>query len=264
MATSHNFTQGIYTVLATDEWGKVVLVHFIVTGSGFSLGTNTFTTGSSSSQSSQAVIVTNSQENWDPAHVANLTLNSPKVQAYINTAYSYDVTMRSDPYGLDVITVLVNVTGTQSVAGNRTTGYTVSYTGIRTLNATVQFVAPNTYDLIAVGVSSLPNQTQSITFSSQQVQSIKVALSNSTVQKLIGQSSYYVESVLEFPLTNGTYAGDYFMQLYQLNGTRIIGVFVNGANAAVVDAYTDTRITTICYGSSVPDTCFTSPWNATG
>ena len=172
--------------------------------------------------------------------------------------------MGSDPYGGDLITVLLNVTGSQSVIGNWSTGYTVSYTGIRALNATVEFIAPSTYDIIAVGVTNLPNQTQSIAFSPQQKQVIQVALSNSTVGELMGQSSYYVDSVMEFPLANGTYAGDYFLQLYQLNGTKNIGVFVNGASTAVVDAYTDTRITTICYGSSVPDTCFTSPWDATG
>ena len=36
--TFTNFPQGNYTVLAADEWGKVVLVHFTVSSNGFSSG----------------------------------------------------------------------------------------------------------------------------------------------------------------------------------------------------------------------------------
>ena len=49
-ATFHVFPQGNYTVLAADEWGKVLLVHFYVSSTGYSSGTSTFTTGSSSVQ----------------------------------------------------------------------------------------------------------------------------------------------------------------------------------------------------------------------
>ena len=51
-ATFHDFPQGNYTVLAADEWGKVVLVHFEVSSSGFSSGTSTFTSGTLTAQSS--------------------------------------------------------------------------------------------------------------------------------------------------------------------------------------------------------------------
>jgi len=39
--TFTNFPLGNYTVLAADEWGQVVLVHFKVSSSGFSSGTST-------------------------------------------------------------------------------------------------------------------------------------------------------------------------------------------------------------------------------
>jgi len=41
--TFTNFPLGIYTVLAADEWGKVVLVHFTVSSNGFSSVTSAFT-----------------------------------------------------------------------------------------------------------------------------------------------------------------------------------------------------------------------------
>ena len=195
--------------------------------------------------------------NLDKFQVANTALTSPEVQSYIKNAYSYDLASM-DSRILNLFSVVLNVTESQSVTGNWSTGYTVSYSGIRTLNATVQFTEPDTYKVVDFVVTSYANQSQSVTFSSQQMQAIQVALSNSTVNSLTYQSSYYVESVTQFPMTNVTFGGDYLVLLYQLNGTRIVGAFVNASLTAVQGVYTDTRATTTCIGS--PNTCFTSPW----
>ena len=257
----HSF-QGAYTLLAADEWGKVVLVHLTVTSAGLSYGTSTSTIGSYST--SQGTVTTNSAASWDYAQVANLTLNSPNVQSFIKDAYSYSVSIYSDHFAPNLITVLINVNGSQSVVGNYTTGYKITFSGIKVLNATVQFTPPNSYIMAAIGVTNIPNQTESASFSPQQQHVIQVALSNSTVQNLMGKFPYYVEYIDQFPSQNGTFAGDYFVFMFQVNGTRTVGIYVNPGINAVVDAYAGTRVSTICFGSSNPLTCFTSPWNSTG
>lgn len=250
-------------MLAADEWGKVVILHFIVSYAGILPGTSTFTSGTVSSYSSSQDTTT-STINWNYGEVANLTLNQPKVQAYIKSAYSYTVSMYPGHFGPDLMTVLINVTGSQNVAGNYSSGYTITYSGMKMLNVTVEFIPPSTYFFPPeIIVASFPNQTDSITFTQQEQHVIQVALSNSTVQKLMVGSQYYVDYVTQFPIQNGTFGGDYFVSMYQENGIRIIGAFVNPSVTAVVSSYVDTRTTMMCFGSSVPDTCFTSPWNST-
>jgi len=198
----------------------------------------------------------------DYGRIANVTMYSPAVQAYVKTAYSYSIGVSIDPGNSNVASVILNVTGGQTVAGNWTTGYAVSYSGNRLLNVTVQLTPPSTYQVTNIGVTTLADHNEPLSFSPQQKQVIQVALSSSAVQNLMGQSPFYVDSVTSFPITNGTYAGDYFALLYQLDGPRIVGVFVNTSGTAVVDAYADTRIATMCFGSAA-NVCFTSPWGAT-
>jgi hypothetical protein len=245
-ATYHNFPAGTYTIIGADEWGQVVFLPFTVVSVAQTI--------------TSTVSSTNTTPNWDPAKVANATLNSAQAQSYIHNAYSYDVAVKADPFSpTDVANVFINVTGTQIVVGNYTSGYTVIYGNIVVLNATVQYIAPDIYDVVGVGPSTLPNQTQTISFSPQQQQVIRVALANTTVQKLMGGASYYQQNVTQVPLQNGTFAGDYFVFMYQLNGTRTIGVYVNPAVTAVVGVYNDTRSAWFCFGST-PDFCYWSPW----
>lgn len=59
-ATSHNFAQGIYTVVATDEWGKAVLVHVTFSNTGSiktATSTSVATTSSSPLNTTTDVIV---------------------------------------------------------------------------------------------------------------------------------------------------------------------------------------------------------------
>lgn len=210
---------------------------------------------------------------WEPGQVVGLVLNSSVVQSFIGSAYSYDVVaLGSSPSNPNLITVTVNVTGTQSVEGNWTTGYEVSYTGIRTLNATVQFAEPSSYTLQGVAVTVLPNVTQSITYDSNQQQVIRVALSNATgiIKGLMGTAAFYVASVTSVPIQNGTYAGDYFALINQVNSPNLVGVVVNGGMTAVVNAYTASRAETMCWTLGTPEgvpaptnqVCFTSPWSS--
>jgi len=194
---------------------------------------------------------------------------SPAIQAYVKTAYSYTIGISSHPGNPNIASVILNVTGTQTVTGNWTTGYTISYSGLRMLNVTVRLTPPSTYEVTNIGVTALANHNESVAFSPQQRQVIQVALSSNAVAQLTGRSPYYMESVTSFPITNGTYSGDYLALLYQLNGTRIVGVFVNTSATAVVDAYADTRVQSTCFGTEIggasPSSleCFSSPWAAT-
>lgn len=261
-AELNSFPSGNYTILGADEWGKAVVVHMSTSSGAWSSGTSTDTTGTASfvyTTSSINLGPTNISDAWDPALVANLTMYSPEVQSYVRGAYSYDISGLGMSQ-FDTINVIINVTGSQIVSGNWTSGYHVVYTGMRTLNASVMFTPPNSYQLLGVISTSLPDQNDTITFSSQQQRAIQVALSNATVQRLMGSSKYYVSSVTPFPVTNGTYANDYFLMLNQISGTKIVGVFVDASLTAVVGVYNDTRVSTMCYGPE--NVCFTSPWGS--
>lgn len=207
---------------------------------------------------------------WEPGQVVSTVLGSSVVQSYIASAYSYDVvSLGPSPGNPNLIAMAVNVTGTQQVTGSPTTGYEVSYTGMRMLNATVQFSAPSSYTLANVRATVLPDVTQSVAYDPEQQQVIQVALSDSTVKGLMGTAAFYVASVTPVPLQNGTYAGDFFALMYQVNGTKLVGVFVNGGMTAAVSSYADTRTETMCFtlgtteGVPAPEQqkCFTSPWS---
>jgi hypothetical protein len=170
---------------------------------------------------------------------------SPQVLQYIGHAYSYSVGNFSTSSNGTLTFIGTRVVTTQTVVGNWTTGYTVSYTGIKELNVTVQFTPPSIYIVTNVGVSSLPDQNdaQAISFNSQQQQVIQVAVSNSTVKHFTSQVSYYVESVSQIPFAQGnsTNAGDYVVSLFQANGSRFMDVWVNQSITTVFTIYTGNR-----------------------
>jgi hypothetical protein len=176
--------------------------------------------------------------------------NSPAVQGYISKAYSYSVEQaylgKSEPSlgGPVLVFVTFNVTAGRSVSGNWTTGYSITYSGRAFLNATVEFTAPSTYQVTNLAVANLPSANQSVSFTSQQQRVIQVALSNSTVKQYTTQSEYYVQSVTYFPPNSGneTFAGDYLVYIGQVNGSCVIGIFVNPNTNSVVTTYNDTRM----------------------
>lgn len=170
---------------------------------------------------------------------------SPEVLQYIGHAYSYSVGNFSTSRNGTLTFVGTCVITTQTVVGNWTTGYAVSYTGIKELNVTVGFTPPSTYTVTSVGASSLPDQNdaQAISFNSQQKQVIQVAVSNSTVKHFTSQVSYYIGSVSQIPFAQGnsTNAGDYVVALFQANGSRFMDVWVNQSITTVLNIYTGNR-----------------------
>jgi len=245
-ASFQEFPSGTYTVLAADEWGKVVLSYFTVAGTG-----TTFTTTSTSS-------AVNSTGQWSEGAVAKLVFNSSKVLSYVRPAYTYSFSIVQDPFAANIANALINVTETQSVSGNWTTGYEVTYSGV-VLNATVQFTAPSDYQLISFGANNLSNQTYSINYNSTQQHIIQIALSNSTVENLLSKfSPYYVNEVSGL-VGNGSSA--YYFSIGQVDGPEDVSGYVNAAMTAVGSATLGFNGGGGCYYS--PTFCYSVPWNST-
>ena len=163
-----------------------------------------------------------------------------------------------DPFVANLANALINVTETQSVSGNWSTGYNVTYSGVM-LNATVQFTAPDGYQLMNVGANNLPNQTYSINYNSTQRHIIQVALSNSTVENLVSKiSPYYVNEVSGL-VGNGTSA--YYFSIGQVDGPEDVSGYVNAGMTAVGSATLGYNGGGGCYYN--PTFCYSVPWNST-
>ena len=176
--------------------------------------------------------------------VDSVAFSSPSVQAYwnknVNSTQGYGVgpVVRGQD-GSSLVFVTFSVTDSRAISGNWTSEYSLTYSQRFNLNVTVEFTPPSAYQVINVGIQDLPNFNQSISFTSQQMQIIHVALSNSTVKQYTAQSEYYVQSVTYFPNSgNETFAGDYQVNIGQANGSCEIQIFVNPTTNSVVTPMT--------------------------
>ncbi len=127
--------------------------------------------------------------------------------------------------------------GAQTVAGNWTTGYTVTLTGRQIFNVTVQYTKPSTYNVTRVTATNLADQSSQISFDSTQKQAIGVALANSTVKADISGMAYFVGFANS--QVNRSVSG-YWVQIGQVNGYRIVGVLVNSDLTDVLKVVTST------------------------
>jgi hypothetical protein len=186
------------------------------------------------------------------------TLGSTQVQAFIKSAYEYHLVYFGRQIGGPNVThTVLNVTGTQVVTGNWTTGYRVSYLANALLNVTVQHPVPSTYDVTHLSVYPLPDRNESIAFTTQQMRAIQMAISDPKVKALMVRPPYFVQSAKLF--SNGTINNAYFVQLYQVGGTGFVGAFVNQSFTAVVASYGGNRVSSQCLADG---TVITDPWNA--
>jgi hypothetical protein len=188
------------------------------------------------------------------------TLDSLPVQAFIRTAYEYHlVYFASSKDGAATAYAVLNVTGSQEVVGNWTAGYTVSYVGDRLLNVTVVQVTSSVYDVTHVSSYPLPDRNESVVFTPDQVRAIGVALSDPGVQALMTVPPYYAELVaLPIP---GAADGSYLVQLYQVDGTRVVGVFVGPDFSSVLGTFVEQRVSGECWPGGL---VITDPWDAAG
>jgi hypothetical protein len=204
---------------------------------------------------------------------ANDTLDSPQVQAFIKNAYEYHIVYFNqkfrDPSRAQVI---LNVTGTQVVEGNWSTGYQISYVNDSVLNVTVAQVSPSSYEVSHLSVYKLPDRHASLGFTAQQQEVIGAAASDAKAENLMAGWPYYV--VFVSPLMNNTYfvgpkcpgyngnssvvVKSYGVQFNQVNGYLNVQVYVDGNFNVVSRTISDQPYRSLIgYGNGV---VITDPW----
>jgi hypothetical protein len=194
------------------------------------------------------------------AFVRNATLDTPQVLPFIKTAYEYHLTyFAHSKTNWDMMYAVLNVTGSQVVTGNYTTGYQVSYVGNKLLNVTVFRVAFQHFDVTHVSAYALPDRNESDAYTPQQVRAIGIALSDPKVMSLMVGPHYYVEFVGSSG--NATNAVGYVVQLYQVDGTVIVGAFVDLSLNAVTSSFSQQRGSGECWPGGI---VVTDPWGETG
>jgi len=164
------------------------------------------------------------------------------VQSYLKDAYSWNATtitaVGCNPVNLSVI---ITVIGTQSVTGNWTTGYTITYSGIKTLAVAALFTAPDTYELTGVGVTILPNQTESISFGFQQQKAIATVVSpilppsnGSTVGKP-DPDQYSLNQLKPYYVGAGGYGGGgYQLTFYQIDTNHTVYLWMDSIGGTYI------------------------------
>ena len=194
------------------------------------------------------------------AFVRNATLDTPQVLPFIKTAFEYHlVYFAHSPANQGVMYAVLNVTGSQVVNGNYTSGYRVSYLGNKLLNVTFLQVTFQHFDVVHVSAYALPDRDESVAYTPQQVRAIHLALSDTNVTSLMVDSPYFVE----FAGSPGsaTTPANYVVQLYQVDGTKIVGAFVNPGLDTVVGYFSQQRGSGECWPGGV---VVTDPWGETG
>jgi hypothetical protein len=194
------------------------------------------------------------------AFVRNATLDTRQVLPLIKTAYEYHlVYFAHSPANQDVMYAVLNVTGSQVVNGNYTSGYRVSYLGNKLLNVTFLQVTFQHFDVMHVSAYALPDRNESVVYTPQQVRAIHLALSDANVTSLMVDSPYFVE--FAGSSGNATATANYVVQLYQVDGTKIVGAFVNPGLDSVVSSFSQQRGSGECWPGGV---VVTDPWGETG
>jgi len=194
------------------------------------------------------------------AFLKNATLDSRQVLPFIKGAYEYHLVFFAfSRTNANVMYAVLNVTGSQVVTGNYTAGYQVSYVGDKLLNVTVLRVVPKHAEVTHISAYALPDRNALVAYTPQQKQAIQVALADSKVKSLMANSTYYVEFVGSSG--NGTASYSYLVQLYQVDGTGLVGAFVNPTLDSVVSSYVQQRVSGECWPNGI---AITDPWGKTG
>ena len=194
------------------------------------------------------------------ATLMNATLASRQLQHFIKQAYEYHlVYFGSSKTDRRVTYAVLNVTGTESVKGNWSTGYLVSYLGNYLVNATVTYTGGSNYAVTHVSSYALPDRDRTIAYDLEEVSIIRTALADPLVVSLMGGQQYYAEFV--GPDGSGTDAGSRVVQFYQVNGTGTVSAFVNTAESTIFSTFAIQRISGECLPNGL---VITDPWGAAG
>lgn len=194
------------------------------------------------------------------ATLKNATLDTRQVLAFIKGAYEYHLVYFAFSRTNHAVTYAVlNVTGSQVVTGNYTTGYHVSYVGDRLLNVTVLQVVSSHFQVTHLSAYALPDRNASVVYTRQEAQTIQVALSDPKVESLIVGGPYYAEFIGSSG--NATLSQTYLVQLYQVDGPGMVGAFVSSSLDSVVSSYAQERVTGECWPDGI---VITDPWGEAG
>jgi hypothetical protein len=173
----------------------------------------------------------------DEGKVLGTVLNSSQVTKFTKTSFSYNwwYESRESCTGELPPIVQVNITGSQSVSGNWTSQYLVTYSNNTLITAEVAF----SYQITSLNVTKLPDMPQGpISYTPQQEQVIQVALTNSTVRQMTSGITYFVPYFYHFgSCCNQTYPNDYYVVLAQVNGPLSWGVYLNSNANQVIGVY---------------------------
>jgi len=173
----------------------------------------------------------------DEGKVIGTVLNSSEVASYTKTSFAYDWLYETGDSCTGELppVVQVNVTGSQSVSGNWTSQYFVTYSNNTLITAEVS----SSYQITSLNVTKLPDVTQGpVSYDAQQQQVIGVAVSSSTVRQMTSGVAYYVPYFYHFGGSgNQTYANDYYVVLNQVNGPLSWGIYINSNATQVIGAF---------------------------
>ena len=228
-----------------------------------SLINSTFTTYSTSSVFTTSETTSSSASGgWQEWAVLNATLGYNRTQEYIHDAwnYTYNVVQTATNGPTVFISDYIVVIGPLRVTGNWTTGYVLNYTRLSSLNVTAQYTPGSAYyPIVFFSAHNSTGITEPIQFNPAQQKAISIAVTSTTAENFTQHYPTFVDDAWVFPSTNSTFGGDYLVWIFQTNGPRILGVFVNVSSGQVVSTYDDTRAVTSCFSNGA---CFTSPWGA--
>ena len=142
-------------------------------------------------------------------------------------SYGYSLLdYKDDPSDPTYQFVILNVTESEVVAGNWSTGYHVTYVNNELMNVSFLVTGQSSYWIKHVATYHLPDQNYALSYDSQQQEYIRAALSNGTVQHLENGSEYYVAKVDPGGTCGpaNAYGSGLWASLYQVNGPKEVDV----------------------------------------
>jgi hypothetical protein len=163
---------------------------------------------------------------------ANFLENSTLTSQVLSAYYHSLLYLNYNDSDLSSQSAVFNVTGRQIVTGNWTGQYHVDYVRNELVNISTSFTKPSTYVVTHASVYDLPDRNYNVSFTPQQRQIIGIALSNSTVKGLTAAYPFYVKLV--YPYNGGPLTGTEAVQLYQVDGPRVINIWVDSTTSPVV------------------------------
>jgi hypothetical protein len=198
--------------------------------------TSTQHTPSSGGQTNATNIVGCLPVTFDEEKASGTMFNYSETQSYLRGAYAYSWAYDSRESCTSWLPpiITVNVTGFQSVAGNWSSQYVITYGNNTLLKAEVS----RSYQVVNFTATRLPDWAQTLSFTPQQQQAIALALSDSAVKGYLAGIDYFAVSAYPpMPSGNQTVSDRYTLYFDQVNGGLVVGAFVNSGVTQVMGVF---------------------------